>query len=204
MIGLYCSRAFAQACQTEASGTPGRALGGLGVLMVVDYHASDIGPYRELLLCPGRFASGGRRRPAITHIWVSTRESVVNGRHHWGLPKKLAEFDNRCIGGREIIRVQRTSRPAVTFDFRPTGPRLPIGTALVPRAWRTLLQTAQSQRYATTPTASGRLRAARLCGYHNPPGSGFPDISGQRRLCVLAIDSLVLEFPTACVEPVQG
>jgi hypothetical protein len=31
------------------------ALGGLGTVMLVDYHSSDVGPYQELLIVPGRF-----------------------------------------------------------------------------------------------------------------------------------------------------
>ncbi len=54
-----------------------------------------VGPYDELIYVPGLFS---RRSPsdqqqpveyfpAITRIYVSTDESVYNGRKNWGIPK---------------------------------------------------------------------------------------------------------------------
>jgi hypothetical protein len=66
-------------------------------VMFVDYADSPAGPYRELLYMPGRLTlPGGRKAWSVTRIYVSTWDSVVNGRRNWGIPKDLAEF--RALG----------------------------------------------------------------------------------------------------------
>ena len=61
--------------------------GQFGWVMYVDYAASPVGPYRELLFNPGTFRFGARRLPSITKIYVSSQASVDSGRHNWGIPK---------------------------------------------------------------------------------------------------------------------
>jgi len=59
---------------------------GVRCAMFVDYAASPVGPYRELLMIDRTIAIAGRRFPTISSIYVSTQESVDNGRRNWGIP----------------------------------------------------------------------------------------------------------------------
>ena len=58
----------------------GMFVGGLGVIALVDYETSPVGPYRELLFTPGQFAYGRKKRHTVTHMYVSTPASVASGR----------------------------------------------------------------------------------------------------------------------------
>ncbi len=198
IVGLHCSRAFGQACAADANEDRGQALGGFGALMVIDYHHSDVGPYRELLLCPGRFRAGAKSTASITHIWVSTRTSVTNGRQHWGLPKEQAVFDSRQHDdGRETITVHRDGRAPLRFVFHTRGLSLPINTRLFPARWHTLEQPWKGHSYRTVVGARGRLSPARLAYYDNPRDSGFPDFTGRARRIGTVTADFELIFPVA-------
>lgn len=81
----------------------GEFRGGLGAVMVVRYTDTPVGPYDELLLCPGNFdlpQSSSKPDPKIpksalriSRIYVSQRTTVYNGRLNWNIPKHLARFD---------------------------------------------------------------------------------------------------------------
>ena len=80
----------------------GAFAGGFGSVMLVDYEESDAGPYGELLFIPGKFRFGGQKLDTISKIYVSTMESVVNGRANWGIPKEKADFSfEKTDGGAE-------------------------------------------------------------------------------------------------------
>ncbi|TGZ81822.1 hypothetical protein EX30DRAFT_371032 [Ascodesmis nigricans] len=67
----------------------GKFLGGLAMVMLVRYEDTPVGPYDELLWVPGRFevpregrvdgGEGKEEKLRVTRIYVSTRESTVNG-----------------------------------------------------------------------------------------------------------------------------
>ncbi|GAA5877072.1 hypothetical protein JCM3774_002834 [Rhodotorula dairenensis] len=80
--------------------------GGVGFVMLVRYKTSNVGPYDELIYVPGLFSRRPRQTrtdattaepveyfPSITRIYVSTDESVYNGRKNWGIPKHRADFN---------------------------------------------------------------------------------------------------------------
>ncbi|KAA1074671.1 hypothetical protein PGT21_015330 [Puccinia graminis f. sp. tritici] len=78
--------------------------GGFGSVQIIRYHSSPVGAYDELLLIPGVFKppeESLNRTPVfrITQIYVSTLGSVLNGRHHWNIPKKLARFEFTPVEG---------------------------------------------------------------------------------------------------------
>jgi hypothetical protein len=60
----------------------GKFSGGFGCIMLVDYATSDAGPYEELLFIPGKFHHEGKKLNTISKIYVSTIDSVVNGRRN--------------------------------------------------------------------------------------------------------------------------
>lgn len=70
--------------------------GGLGTIQLIRYHSSPVGPYDELLYIPGnmtyKVGASSVSGLGITRIYVSTVESIVNGRRNWNIPKQLARF----------------------------------------------------------------------------------------------------------------
>lgn len=58
--------------------------GGLGMIQVVRYSSTPVGPYEELVIIPGNFqVSGGsqkgKARMRISRIYVSQKETTYNG-----------------------------------------------------------------------------------------------------------------------------
>ncbi|KWU41787.1 hypothetical protein RHOSPDRAFT_36675 [Rhodotorula sp. JG-1b] len=105
--------------------------GGVGFVMLVRYKSSDVGPYDELIYVPGLFSRRSPSQqqqpveyfPAITRIYVSTDESVYNGRKNWGIPKHRANFDftsDPKDPSSTLVRVSSpvpSSQPATTPFF---------------------------------------------------------------------------------------
>jgi hypothetical protein len=66
----------------------GKAKGGMGMVQVIRYSESPVGPYDELLLAPGEFeyeVQQGEQKVKksnlmITRIWVSQKQTCWNGR----------------------------------------------------------------------------------------------------------------------------
>ncbi|KAF2177720.1 hypothetical protein K469DRAFT_719651 [Zopfia rhizophila CBS 207.26] len=88
---------------TGNGGAGGEFRGGLGVVMIVRYRDTPVGPYDELILIPGNFAvpqpSSSPTPPKIpkkalriSRIYVSQRTTCYNGRLNWNIPKHLARF----------------------------------------------------------------------------------------------------------------
>lgn len=77
--------------------THGVFRGGAGTVQINRYHSSPVGPYDELILVPGEFSVpeelGAHYLPKITRIYVSSLQSVFNGRIHWNVSKNLAHFE---------------------------------------------------------------------------------------------------------------
>lgn len=86
--------------------------GGLAGLVLADYSASGVGPYREALFIPGQFRIGGERRFTITRIYVSTEASVASGRANWAIPKQRAAFD---VAGLRPLLALRLGGFSLTF-----------------------------------------------------------------------------------------
>lgn len=73
----------------------GKFKGGLTSILVVRYTESPVGPYDEIIWVPGEFEVplAGKKANRITRIYVSSRESVYNGRKNWNICKTLAHFE---------------------------------------------------------------------------------------------------------------
>jgi hypothetical protein len=174
-----------------------RPLGGPSMVMFVDYAESPAGPYRELLYIPGRFDFGdGRRAWAVTRIYVSTWESVVNGRLNWGIPKDHADFHREPLGRGERLRVTVDGQAAATLELAPRGPALPFHAALLPRGLRRLVQHHAGRRFEFTPGARGRTALGQVRRLASD-GALFPSLSAARVLLALRTPRFTLEFPVA-------
>ncbi|KAK4048032.1 hypothetical protein OIV83_005066 [Microbotryomycetes sp. JL201] len=141
--------------------------GGTGAMMLVRYNESPVGqsdlitallpaegvatktqgsgPYDELLLVPGYFsfiAQGGETvyHHVITRIYVSTPDSIKNGRFNWGIPKHLANFqfstpeDDKRSMHVAVSFPSSTATPffkAILRDSRMTPLAMPISTSMI-------------------------------------------------------------------------
>lgn len=175
-------------------------LGGPSIVMFVDYRDSPAGPYRELLYIPGRFTlPDGRRAWSVTRIYVSTWDSVVNGRLNWGIPKDHAEFTrqfDREDGRGERIRVQVDGRRVASLALRARGPSLPVPGGLLPAALSRLVQHHAGRRFEFVPGASGRAGLAAADALDSDPAL-FPDLAGARVRLALRVPRFSLSFPVA-------
>jgi hypothetical protein len=167
------------------------------VLLCVAYDEAPCGPYRELLFIPGTMDFGGARHPSISRILVSTWDSVVNGRSNWGIPKDRADFDWTRSDTGDHWRVTSEGRELCTLDFtEPTGVRLPLRTAWVPRKLGTLAQRFDGRTYCCRPEASGTLRLCRVRQWRFDPAL-FPDLARATVLSAARIEGFQMVFPVA-------
>ncbi len=175
--------------------------GGFGSLMAVDYETSNAGPYQELLFIPGSFRFNGRKLQHISRIFVSTDESVVNGRRNWAIPKERANFIFRPLGkDREEILVERNGGSVFHGKFRIKGPVFPVSTVLFPYR---LVQLQDNRAYHTRFTGQGWGRLASLEAIRVNP-EHFPALAEKKPLMAIAVQPFAITFPTAVVEDIKG
>lgn len=168
------------------------------LMMFVDYESSPVGPYRELLFIPGRFDfAAGRCCFSISRIYVSTLNSVINGRRNWGIPKALAQFDvDYGSSGLDTVRVHRDGEPVAELRYRRYAPALPISTRLLPRSLMTLGQHYEGRCFYYTPEASGRAQPARLLHAWSDP-RWFPQLGEARPVLTTHHPRFHMRFPRA-------
>lgn len=175
-------------------------LGGPSIVMFVDYGDSPAGPYRELLYIPGRFTLPDSRRAwSVTRIYVSTWDSVVNGRLNWGIPKDRADFSREPGGDDgqgERIRVETGGRLVAELALRGRGPALPVSSGLLPAALGRIVQYHAGRRFEFTPGASGRAGLADATSMASD-AELFPDLAGARVRLALRVPRFTLLFPVA-------
>jgi hypothetical protein len=136
-----------------------KRIGRVAKLMVVDYESSNVGPYLELLVMPGAFQGEHGRFHSVTRIFVSTEESVVNGRKNWGIPKDIADFSwKKGAPRREDIIVSRGGNAFAEISAESYGPSLPMWSGLLPPAQRTLRQPWEGKNYEVKLGARGLVR----------------------------------------------
>ncbi|KAK8018927.1 hypothetical protein PG991_008117 [Apiospora marii] len=104
-------------------------VGLLGMIQIIRYTDSPVGPYDELLIVPGYFKyphvdeqgrESERLNPSITRIYVSQKYTARNGRLNWNIPKHLAKFDwTEDADGSTTVKVYPFD---TTGDAREPGP----------------------------------------------------------------------------------
>lgn len=171
--------------------------GGPSLVMLVNYHHSNAGPYQELLFIPGLFTRQGRRVSSITRIYVSTWASVVNGRRNWAIPKEQADFDWQPTGPhREQVSISQNGHKFARFSLQTFGPAMPVSSALLPVNWRTLWQSTGSGDLFTQPQGRGLVKLAKVREAAVDPAY-FPDLSQGRLLVAFKVSRFKLTFPPA-------
>jgi hypothetical protein len=179
----------------------GKRRGGIGIVMLVDYEESAVGPYRELLYIPGRFDFADGRYRSITRIFVSSMDSVVNGRINWGIPKDACDFDFRYgRSGRDELEASLDGKTFAHFEFRAGGLMLPFTTAIVPDFLLKLAQIYRGRQFAYAPTARGTIQFARVTDWHFD-STLFPDLARGKVVACVKVPRFAMNFPVATVQP---
>jgi hypothetical protein len=197
-----------EAARRERSFIPdalrGRFEGRYSLLMALDYHSSNVGPYRELLFIPGRFRARRGLCWSITKIYVSSWSSVKNGKLNWGIPKEHADIEiPRAADGSERFVLSQHGSTFADLKFKAAGPRLPSTGSLLPASMRTLVHHREGQAYFCAPNARGRVRYARMLEARVDE-QRMPPLSEARVVFAVRFSDFRADFPVAEVEPAEG
>lgn len=172
----------------------GKFRGGLGYVMLVDYHESPVGPYRELLIIPGKFRK--TKMQAITKIYVDSEASTLNGRKNWGIPKETLPFTWTKEQGKDIIGIKFGEKEVFSAEITHGGLSFPVSTSLLPIR---LCQTLDKVKYYTKPFGSGWGKLAKIKKL-DINSDFFPDFSGIKPLIAVKVNPFSIHFP----EPTYG
>ena len=173
-------------------------------LMFVDYRESPVGPYHELLFIPGTFPfEDSQRHLSISRIFVSSLDSVVNGRRNWGIPKDLAQFDvHYGQNGLDRVRVSQDGKVFAELDFKSWPLPLPFSTAILPGRWVTLGQHYEGQSFVYRPSAKGWIRPGSLRHARFDPAV-FPDLAQATSWLTVGVPSFSMTFHESDVRPIS-
>lgn len=176
----------------------GKAVAGFGSVMLVNYETSNCGPYGELLIIPGKYNYNGEKLHTISRIYVSSQDSVENGRANWGIPKELAKFTFEPLSkGLERVTVTTGASPDSTPIFEATFKSgivpFPVNTALLPFP---LLQHLEGKAYQTTFKGRGTGRLAEMTDLKINK-KRFPDLTGVRPIAIIRVAPFHITFPMA-------
>ncbi|MDP3295002.1 MAG: acetoacetate decarboxylase family protein [Nevskia sp.] len=182
----------------------GKRRGRYAMVMLVDYEDSAVGPYRELLYIPGKFAFDGEPKKnyqSITRIYVSSLESVVNGRRNWGIPKDLASFDYRYgVDGIDRFDTSLDGKRFASFTFKPGKLKWPFSTAMVPNALLQLAQIHGGRQFVYAPSAKGHVQFAKVLDW-SFDSTRFPDLAQGRVVACVKVPRFTMGFPVSVVTP---
>jgi hypothetical protein len=163
--------------------------GGLGYVMLVNYETSPVGPYRELLIIPGKFRK--TKKQAITKIYVDSEASVLNGRENWGIPKELLPFTWTKEEGKDLIELKSGDRTVFRAEISHGGLSFPVTTSILPIR---LCQTWNKVKYYTKPRGFGWGKLAKVEQIDLDPAF-FPDIRGIKPLLAVKVNPFKIKFP---------
>lgn len=175
----------------------GKFAGGFGALMLVDYEESNAGPYGEMLFIPGKFKFKNKRLDTISKIYVSTMESVVNGRNNWGIPKERADFKfTKNDKNRENISINLEGENIAEFVLKSGKLSFPVSTSLMPFP---LVQEYEDKYYYTNFFGKGKGQLARIESM-KINSKLFPNLSKVKPLIAIHVDPFDITFPESIIE----
>ena len=177
----------------------GKFAGGFGSVMLVDYAESNAGPYGELLFIPGKFHFEGKKLDTISRIYVSSMESVINGRANWGIPKEKADFKFEKINdNEEKATITVDGNIAASFTIKSGKFSFPVSTKLLPFP---LVQEYEEKHYFTNFFGSGKGHLAKVKDIKINE-KYFPDVSLCHPIAVIQVDPFKITFPKADIHPI--
>lgn len=167
----------------------GNFKGGLGYLMLVNYEESPVGPYKELLLIPGKFQP--KNKQSISKIYVSSEASTQNGRANWGIPKDTLPFSWESKNGKEHIQMIANEKVVFDCEISSGGIPFPVSTALLPID---LYQNWKGLDFYTKPSGKGWGRLAKV-KIKQSDSAFFPPIHEIKPLLAVKVDPFFITFP---------
>lgn len=172
---------------------------GMGYVMFVDYQKSPVGPYKELLVIPGKSRFDGSRRGTISKIYVDSADSMNNGRRNWGIPKELTEFSWTQEGRQHEIRIGGDNA-WMEIVLEPGSFPFPVDTRLLPIR---LHQELDNKIFRVSPHGKGTGHFTLIKGLDVNP-EFFPDLDLVEPLVAIYVDPFRLTFPVPEIEPILG
>ena len=164
------------------------------ILMYVNYTASDVGPYHELLYIPGRVETSDGSFWNISKIVVSSEESVISGRANWGIPKSLASFQVSIHDGMQRIIVKEKEKVVMRLNLTPGSFHFPVNTSWLPSSLFTLQQSLNHLTYRFAPSARGNLSPASIQCLVVEPGD-WPALTEKDVFATLQVQDFSMVFP---------
>ena len=179
----------------------GKFSGGFGSVMLVDYSSTNAGPYSELLFIPGKFKHENKKIDTISKIYVSTMESVVNGKNNWGIPKEQADFKFEMIDvKREHIVISTKKDVVADFIIKSYSVSFPVNTKLIPFP---LVQLHEDKYFYTNFSGAGKGRFAKLESV-SINSEYFPDISLCKPIAVIKVEPFKIYFPESRIKNLKN
>lgn len=174
--------------------------GGFGTVMCVNYFSSNVGPYFELLFIPGKVNLKQKNLTkyyagfTISKIYVSTMDSVENGKNNWGIPKELGDFQwNRLEKNKTEFKVSVGNKEIFSALFKDKSFSLPITTSIIPLK---IIQKLGVKYLQTKPYAKGKASFAKVEKLEVDLNF-FPKVSLCKPILVSKISNLKMVFPIA-------
>lgn len=168
-----------------------RFSGGIGAVMFINYENSAVGPYKELMFIPGKFKFSKKNKYSITKIYVSTNDSVVNGKKNWGIPKELADFSFEKIDPKkERLIISKSNKPFMDITLQTRGPGIPVFTKLWPIS---LGQETKDKTFYTHFHGKGKEKLVKILDV-SVNQKYFPDISEIKPLFAIKVENFELVF----------
>lgn len=175
----------------------GKFCGGFGAVMLVDYASSDAGPYGEFLFIPGKFRFNGKKLDNISKIYVSSMESVVNGRANWAIPKNQADFKFTMLDKKtESVEIKTEQGTVAEFEIKSGGLHFPVSTKLLPFP---LVQKQDGKYFYTNFFGKGKGCLSKLKKV-KINSNLFPDISLCKPIAVVKVEPFDITFPEAVIK----
>lgn len=166
--------------------------GGLGAVMLVDYLDSNVGPYKEILFIPGKFIINNKKWNNIPKIYVSTQDSVVNGKENWGIPKEQADFVFTAKGAsKKEVKISIGNEDFFKATLKSFGPKFPVTTSFIPFP---LMQKHGKDYLQTTFSGKGWGRLVKIEDMDIDP-KYFPNIIERKPLLVVEVQNFNIVFP---------
>lgn len=175
----------------------GKYCGGFGSVMLVNYEFSTAGPYQEFLFIPGKYKFKNKKLDTISKIYVSTDESVFNGRKNWGIPKEKANFVfEKSNKFEEKISIILEDETIAEFKLKSKKLKFPVNTKLLPFP---LVQEFEDEYFYTNFFGKGKGKFSKLEEiYINE--KYFPDITKYKPIMVIKVEDFAITFPVALTE----
>jgi hypothetical protein len=165
--------------------------GGLGAIMLVNYHTSNVGPYFELLFIPGDFKYKNSKYKRITKIYVSSEISIREGIKNWAIPKELAHFEWKRSENKMSIQVKK-AETFLSLEIEELLFPFPITTSIYPVK---LLQKAKEEFLLTQFSGKGKAKISTINKFESN-GLDFPDLNqiSKFNICLSAFE-FQITFP---------